>query len=531
MNHISAVAVRPSIQSGGAQGRILARSSNDAGDATNKQSTAALSRRKRSGNQNQRRGVSHVRPSNEGLQAFRYFHTDGASRMGGSFDYDLWTVNLLQSAKTYPAVWHACTALSALHQKSTICSPNTDIVSMRVFGKRLDDFALEQYNVSLRYLIHMACQTHLSSVDKEIFLTVNVLLAFMCGARNSHVEAWTHVDNGLRLFFQWRIWDRKGPYGSHQPAALMPVDSMIAMLCRLDSQTMNMRSTPWPGESWMGVLQTQALSSRPFESLAEAYYAFEIIWNGFFGLNAVETFNTYRTPTLHVQHPTPDAWHIYRRAFDNWKLRFEALETQIQASFCDGGEHVRAVRILKARKLLVDVVLGINFTDRELRWDTFQKECKIIVEISAGLLEPTVRSKRLGTWQGPETHTFSFGPSLCEPLFAVARGCRVPGIRQKAIELLKQCPMVEGVAHVHFMAMLAEAIMHFEHGVAWGETKRGDRQRDCECVRDEYICGNHRVCEERIVPPEREGELPTVYVLTEWDKRYSEDWQKLPMDF
>jgi hypothetical protein len=355
-----------------------------------------------------------------------------------------------------------------------------------------------------------------------------MLLAFICGARHNYNDVWAHVDNGLRLFFQWRIWDREGPRGSHQPTGFMPVNSMVAMFCRLDSQTINLRKTSWQGDRWIHILQAQPPSGKPFESPTEAYHAFEIIWNGIFGLTAVET---YRLPSLHHQfQPTPDAWHTYRRLYEAWKIRFQALQREKMSLLYNWGRYAQAMGVLEARKLLVDVVFSIDFAERELRWDRFEPEFKKIVDFATALLQPMARSKRVGIWHGNESHTFSFGPSLSEPLYAVARGCRTRPIREEAIELLRRCPVVEGVAHAHLMAGLAESIMNYEHEMAWGEAKAGESSRSgCGCLRAKYICGNHRVCEERIAAPEKEGEMATVYVQTEWDRGHSEAWQKLSL--
>lgn len=405
---------------------------------------------------------------------FFFFRTETASRVAGPFDRSFWTVDLLRATQVHPAIWHASIAVAAMYKRYTIPADATT----RDLRRGLYEFALAQYNASISGLVGVASAEEQSTDDRDVILATSVLYSGLCSLRGDPKEAFLHMRSGLRLFRQWRHWERKG----RRSRGVLPVDSLITLFNRFDSQALNLLDD----KSRMGSEERdipREPSRAPFTSVTEAYFEFELTLNGLVDLR--QRKDLISPPSV----PCPDRENrtSFRSALDAWKAKFAALYPLLKDS------EMEAALVLRIRQIAFEIALGIDETRWELGWDDFLGQYRQIVTLSRELLEE-YHSEPMGREESC-TPMFSFAASVCEPLYITASSCRDGSIRREAISLLRKWPRRECLWDSVLAASLAESIMLLEERAVGGGR---DGEEECYCVEGVFICHGHRVADAKL---------------------------------
>ncbi|KAL2106620.1 hypothetical protein VUR80DRAFT_6462 [Thermomyces stellatus] len=405
---------------------------------------------------------------------FFFFRTETAARVAGPFDQSFWTVDLLRATQLHPAIWHASIAVAAMHKRYTVPARGPTAGLRR----GLYEFALAQYNASISGLVGIARAENPSPDDKDIILAASVLYAGLCSLRGDPKEAFLHMRSGLRLFRQWKHWERRGRRGR----GVLPADSIITLFNRFDTQALNLLDDKARTE-WEGRDIPRQPSGAPFASVTEAYFEFELTLNGLVDLRQ------RKSPLVSdAGRPCSDRENrrALRGALDAWSAKFAALQPLLKDS------EAEAALILRIRQIAFDMALSADPSRWELAWDDFLPQYEQIVTLSRRLLE----EHHPAACGAP---TFSFAASVCEPLYVTASSCRHASVRREAISLLRRWPRRECLWDSVLAASLAESIMLLEESAAaGGRDDGGGGGGECYCVEGAFICHGHRVADAKL---------------------------------
>ncbi|SPO07201.1 uncharacterized protein DNG_09895 [Cephalotrichum gorgonifer] len=424
--------------------------------------------------------ASPFRSSWDERRMFFFFRTETALQVAGPFDQSFWTVDLLKATQVHPAIWHASVAVAAMYKRYTIPS-SAHSTTLR---KDLYNFALTQYNASISGLVDVASRENPGPGDKDVILATSILYTGLCSLRGDPREAFLHMRNGLKLFRQWKHWERRRSRGS---GGVLPVNSIVTLFNRLDSQALNLLDDASRME-WEGGHIPREPSTKPFTSVTEAYFEFELSLSGLLGLMQRREFIAGPYPT----GPSRESRLVFRNALSAWSEKFSALRPLLKES------EMEAALILQIRHIAFDIALTIDVSSWELAWDEFHPQYEQIVTFSRQLLEKY--HPATGGDGGAEHEAcgpiFSFAASVCEPLYVAASSCRDPVLRREAISLLRQWPRRECLWDSVLAASLAESIMLMEEQAADGVGVESNEE--CLCVREQFVCHGHRVADTKL---------------------------------
>lgn len=417
-----------------------------------------------------------VQATQEEAQIFHQFRTKTASQIAGTFDQAFWTVHLLQATQVYAPVWHACNAMAAIAKRHVIPSDTSMGRELRV---KYYHIALTQYRASISYLLKISCHQDPSPANKEALLMTTVLFMGLCSLRGDQKEASVHMRNGIKLFRQWEYWEE----GGNRCSRLLPVQSLVALFNRLDSQSLNLLDDT-SRLTWGLIDPYRNRSTAPFTSATEAYFEFELLLNGLLDLMKRDEFLS----DAQQSNPLHQTRLAYRRAFDVWGAKFSNL----QRSPLIRPSDAEAILILQVRQIAAEIALKIDVSEGEMCWDRFLPQFQRIVRISSQL-EGMYHAPARNDTKGALVPRFSFAPTVCEPLYLVGLSCRDTTTRREAISLLKRCQRREGVWDTALAATTVESAMLMEEE-GW-DGRCGDVHISCECVPGSFICHSHRVVE------------------------------------
>lgn len=136
------------------------------------------------------------------LRFFSILSSDTVQQVSGAFDQEFWSTHVLRATRAYPAVWHASLALSAIHMRAKITSTSPIAHATR---EKYYEFALREYNASIKYLIDIGRHDKLSIADQETMLLSSLLFAGLSSIQCDYEQATTHAHNGINLFYEWRF--------------------------------------------------------------------------------------------------------------------------------------------------------------------------------------------------------------------------------------------------------------------------------------------------------------------------------------
>lgn len=487
-----------------------------------------------------------VDATDQELELFHFYRTEVTGRYTNSFNGSLWGIHILQGAQHHPCIWRACNAVAAMAQWNNIRSTLGSMESMsstsaastaaRDRMRYLYAIGLRQYASSLKLIIQMAqlAQKHntLSFSDKSVILATNMLF-IICNINGNEVsDSLSHFANGVNLIEQWNLWQELRPpflpaldsvnsvdsVDTNSNDAIIPIVPLLLFYVQTDGVALDV-SPPVPSQErvWRWKNALVALQKQPIFSSMAAYLEQELIWIGTRGI-------LQRVPIV----PSPrekediDGCRLGMKMYaENWKTRFDKFQYSKSLPTVNKSES-GLITIINMRYILLTVMLQVDIANSETSWDAFEPQFETIIQLLESLLgrhatvEEPYSQNRTETTQTRKIDSFSSKPSLLNPLpfrlfplFYVAKICRHPGIRRRAIALLGEQRRRENVfghkSDISYLLKAAIAIMEFEEG-AWSTreeiSSKGQRQRKvvgCPCVPGRFICHGHRVHEFKFI--------------------------------
>jgi hypothetical protein len=193
------------------------------------------------------------------------------------------------------------------------------------------------------------------------------------------------------------------------------------------------------------------------------------------------------------------------------------------------------------RILLMRIILGLDVTRSEMSWDEFnalfQSALALAEELLLGQQQATRRIISDVRKASPKTSQvgkeWAVALLLDVSLFLVARRCRHPGIRRRALALLEHYfSLTLGMDTAIFIGM-TKAIIAVEE-VAWASFPEGKRDElaapaPCGCARGVFICNGHRVIKTAVAYPS-EG-MANLLVVTGDDEQHGRPGRRIPLAY
>lgn len=354
----------------------------------------------------------------------------------------------------HPALWYAITALGAMHQRF-VWENNPNLLPNAADSQT--EFALAQFNTSLKHLIQPLEGPSPTDADKLVMLTACILFTCLASLQGQRSQTYVHIRSGLKLSRDWKIWEM-APRCTDSPIS---VEMVSAMLTRLDTQARILLGNP-SKESWEPKPLLISGLRAPFGSVVQAYIHMENLFNGLLQIAQKDSFLSS------TDYPVTEMT-VYRKLFDAWDTRFADYVANNDVS-----KLWKPVVLLRLQRLYADLLLRFDPAKGELAWDEFEPHFTEIVDIVARVLaidtdvtdednlemqhRPSTDANTLPTSQTPTGRpVFSLATWIPGALYVVAMRCREPTIRRRALSLLKAHPRTEGIWGSTLAGKIAEA--------------------------------------------------------------------------
>ena len=119
-----------------------------------------------------------------------------------------------------------------------------------------------------------------------------------------------------------------------------------------------------------------------------------------------------------------------------------------------GSWEARQAKLLQVHYHTATILVIGSLYAEEMLYDAYDEAFEIIVRLSAELHQDL--------YARTSVKVFSIDMAIIQPLFVASTKCRVPKIRQQAIELLQAVPYCEGIWNGQLMANIALRVRELE---------------------------------------------------------------------
>lgn len=417
------------------------------------------------------------------MQMFDLLRSATVRQITGGFDTSFWTVDFLQASQTYPAIWHAGLALSAMHQRMKITQNSS-------WNQQLQRdyyiFALKQYNSAIKCLMEIAQRRSPTPAEKETLLMASMLFAGICCLQGDPKQAVVHARTAIHLFYEWKFWEQIYDGKDTRKGCVLSGSSIVTLITYFESQFINrLRNESRP--PWRGQNTPQKCSTSPFTCVTDAYSEFQPLFNGL-----LETLLHISYPSEeNVARPKPSNIHLFRQEYGVWGEKFRQFKDSRKAK----PEEEEGMTILELYWIGIEISVIVDVRKTAFAWDSFRPAYERMITLAEELYERELERCAAGYDMEP---VFSFSMSITEVLVFVGFNCRDFVIRRRVIALLKKWPRRDGLWDAKTIAAMCEAAMNLEESAAIKKEDHAEGDNSaasCECIQGEFICHDHRVVE------------------------------------
>ncbi|KAK3191677.1 hypothetical protein K4F52_002100 [Lecanicillium sp. MT-2017a] len=425
---------------------------------------------------------SRVKLNRQDLHAFNILRQKTMGQITGMFDRAFWTVDVLRASHVYPAIWHACLAISAMHERLAL--PATTSKDRETRRSR-HAFALGQYNTAIRHLVEIAAKPRLSDSDQETIVLASTLFTGICCMDGDVTQAIIHARNGLGVFYQWQKTRPSGVRGDYRTGRVLSSDTLTTLTAHVSLQVFDRTcivDNPPPHIP----PELFQCAETPFMSANAAYQELVPIASTLLELSQDRILR--RISTIHVEEDTTAAAALrdsYLAALRAWEGKFEEyLATRDPSS--DDQHCILMLRLLWMCVTIYtqdrsSVEPGLTRREFEHYVPSFER----FVELAEQLYEEQDAAET----EGPPV--FSFSLALCKFIFYVGLVCRSTRLRERLTSVLRRNPRRDGVWDSEMVALVLEAVVAFEERTQREALMGTDCH--CECEVGVFACDEHRV--------------------------------------
>ncbi|KAJ6035647.1 uncharacterized protein N7446_010408 [Penicillium canescens] len=385
-------------------------------------------------------------------RAFGYYFQHAAQYLSGGMDIDFWTGVAPQICRTEPAVWDAIIAISALFEYPEQCLDFTFLRHKQKDAHLLKQSQKEALVWYSRSISSIHSQIERGSADPYIALISCVLFICVETIQGRMEEALQLLRQGMSLILDLRVKALHGTVSASKAALLE--NTIIPLFLRLNTIALTISGTQ-PSE----LFSFENNKYDGFSSLGSARQSITTL--------GAECILFQRDAGVHLQAFGGDVCvsqdlFIKQQELQDRLARWKKAYTDL----CQSLRHKSPIPLeysiyteptLLAYHAAASVYVAGSLTKHETVYDDYLDDFRVIVEQSSLTLDA---SKKPNGAQPP--FTFEMGVGL--PLFVAAAKCRHPGLRRRALQLLRRAPPVQGFYKCPPVTALAEHLMQVEEG-------------------------------------------------------------------
>jgi hypothetical protein len=311
-------------------------------------------------------------------RSLEYFRTRTAPELAASFNSELWSRFILQTAQHEPAIRHAITALGSLHEH---------FESAEDAHAANSDFGLQQYGKAMQCVVKGPAPFAGQSTD--VALISCILFTAFESLQGHYRSALTHINSGLKVLAE-REASGDGHRGSYIPKELLK-----SLFTRFDTQALEIGDLAF--RPWLKIEPDIKLEiPSAFSTLEEAERVFDQYFNTLMHfLQSAEVTDKDGLPVadhilhnLTVRHSNRvKEYQDWCNAFDNYLL-LHLTDSNSPDSFLRGKPHP-GVLILQIWRTVVRIMLHIDLSAGELVFDSFIDDSRTLVELAESFVKQT----------------------------------------------------------------------------------------------------------------------------------------------
>lgn len=436
-------------------------------------------------------------PSGYEIDVFGSFRSSIIKLVSGSFNNTFWQIEVPTAAQTYPSLWHAVIALSAIHhcaktekmriQQSAIDGPRAQIKQNYHYKQ-----ALFHFNKSIRYLIKalLPVKSEMSHMQKEMVLMTNIVYIGICGMLEDHTQIHSHRVNFVNMLEQLR-------FGEEDPTSrrgILTYDDLLSIVLAIDG---NVDDKGTLRKRWDREWVVQVPNYPQFTTVTQAYTHLLPFLYRSLDENKI---------TFGYGVKGPDRFKIRRQLLEEYIAKLEAFEAT-RALMTDNNA-LKVIHLF-TRALLLKETVALQTTrsdfirEQEGYFPLLEQLDMILSQLS-----PVVA-------YSDESPPMAFSLTPYGLLDAILESVHNAAARRKGIELLRKWPHNNNGESSHDLVKLYSAVLAHEldaprrtleaqrTGVPMkpmfpnGDLPEGvfDGRNSCECIAGLFVCTGHRMAD------------------------------------
>ena len=373
-------------------------------------------------------------------RAFQYFQTRAVQVMSGYFEVAFWNELVLQVSHEEPAVRHALLALSSLYEAYDL-QGTIELRNLHATGTDTAEparFALQQYTKAVG-LLSTQQPIGMSPTSLQGVLIACVLFVWIEFLQNNLDTALKHLQGGLQI---WIDLQQK------QQANTSRIDASLPRILRRLHASARMHGSPtsdYNSKVSEHIFDLGCTMPTAFDHVSEARQWLDTVLDPIFRF-----FRRMYSPEYVVQmskrHPHPDPLSLESTV----EYHLENLHRWHMA-LVSGPIHATSTPnhlILALHYTSVTIMLKTLLAQSEMAYDQYAPSFSHILKLASRILSMS--------GSGLPVPKVSFDIGVIGPLFHLLLKCRYLPLRQRALELLKQAPVREGIWHRDSLAEFAQ---------------------------------------------------------------------------
>lgn len=383
-------------------------------------------------------------------RSLAYFRHVVAPSLGGSFDAKLFNGVACQVAQSSPSIANAITALAKCWEASLGCREDDTLKRKRKLA------ALQHYSAA----VSQARQLSLRQQNSDVIELFVCNLLFICfeNLQHHYEAALQQMSSGLYLFCTWQ--SSKGlPNLKHATTDLDEVFShlvnsyhrlMVQSLMFLDTHRIDRHM-------FLPALQPEVEAvPECFSRIEQARDCLNRIVSTMVLQSISSRFDEIYDEDQDYAMARP-VFRFHGTVLAQFDKAFKAFKHKRSAP---NAKQELGMILVEMMQLAIRILHVVSLAQSEMAYDKHQLQFERILELGQRML-PLITHKN--------------GPSMfiegLPPLYLVARSCRNPVTRRRAISLLHNSDRNEGVWNGNMLACMAEKMMEIEEaGVQQGES-------------------------------------------------------------
>ncbi|KAJ9610265.1 hypothetical protein H2200_005042 [Cladophialophora chaetospira] len=444
-------------------------------------------------------------------RALSYFQDRTALELAGSFHNDFWMSHILPLARQEGAVRHALIALSSMHEHYS----GVDHYS----PTRGVDFALDHYGKSMREVARFN-QSHPDQTFEFALVTCALFSTFESLQGRCH-EACNHAISGIRILAE----EQRKSVSDERPTRI-PREALARFFIASGRQILELGDPNWPG-SRPELYYTKSTMPTPDRFISHEHALLHIellLWEI---IEYVE-----RTDVLAEQGPISEdvalslmaEFHTIKLGFDKWKTAFEIFSASESNEFSretpesmssgsstassPAAEQSRPARspaflILRVYYSLMTAFLARIESNDEAAFNEYVPDllkaldaAEEFIYCTSTYVSPMDKTSPSRSPLHPTSFisqpplppvvrpTFSLALGIVPTLFLIASRASDPGVRDRALRLLRTCNRREGLWDSNLAAKICERMIELRQVAAQMETHM-DIQSDVDRATDD----------------------------------------------